>query len=119
MTEFEEKLYNIGKDSFAILDADIPITAYTAIDLSIDNTVLKQLDLAIPEVCQNYVDTVLKEDVAQVAYGGYLEKRNLYISYTSFQNEEEDPRNIHLGMDFWARAGTLVRTPVAGSVYGF
>ncbi|MEX0287859.1 MAG: peptidoglycan DD-metalloendopeptidase family protein, partial [Flavobacteriaceae bacterium] len=54
-----------------------------------------------------------------VAFGGYLERRNLYDSYENFEEDGTDPRNIHLGIDFWTRAGTEVRTPLDGKVHSF
>ena len=119
MTDFEKCLFELSKKPLKILDDKIPVRQYTPIDLSTNNEEITKLDISEPAVCQNYIDKVLKRSGATVAFGGYLEKRNLYKVYNSFQKEEEDPRNRHLGIDFWAPAGTLVRTIIPGKVHSF
>jgi hypothetical protein len=99
-----------------ILDNTIPINDYCKIDLSVTNKDLDAIEIADPIACQEYVSTVLKDNNAQVAYGGYLEKRNLYASDRFLIGNQRD---IHLGMDFWSEAGTVVHTPLAGRVHSF
>ena len=119
MNALEKILVKTSEKPFPILDAAIPGSAYTGIDLSQDNPDLSNLNISKPEVCQLYIDEVLKMNVAEVAFGGYLERRNLYHSYANFEKDRNDPRNIHLGMDFWSRAGTVVRTPLDGKIHSF
>ncbi len=69
------------------------------------------------EACQKYVTYVLNRENSKVAYGGYLEKRNLYGNSERFHGIES--RNIHLGMDFWCDAGTKVLAPLEGIVHSF
>lgn len=102
---------------FPILNYDIP--KYTLIDLSINNKELNNLNINNPTKCQNYIDTVLERTSASVAYGGYLEKRNLYSGNPNFSSTGNAERNIHLGIDFWSRAGTKVMIPVNGKVHSF
>lgn len=100
-----------------ILDSAIPIEEYCTVDLSIKNPELESMEISKADECQQYIATVLKRNGAQVAYGGYLEQRNLYGSSKRFKGEE--PRNIHLGMDFWCVAGTEVLSPLDGRVHSF
>lgn len=102
-----------------VLDPIISMDLYTEVDLSISNTALKDIDISDPFVCQQYIDQVLVENDATVAYGGYLEQRNLYSGNTNFISEQEERRDIHLGMDFWAAAGTRVVAPLKGEVHSF
>lgn len=115
-------LSEILKSSFiatvSILDVSIPIDQYCTLDLSSNNIDLEQLDITNPTICQSYIDSVLQENIAQVAYGGYLEQRNLYSNKSSFSSEEST-RNIHLGIDFWSKAGTKVIVPLKGKVHSF
>jgi murein DD-endopeptidase MepM/ murein hydrolase activator NlpD len=112
-----EKLLAVtGKGPISILD--FPIAKYTPLNLSVSNGKLKHLDLSDPSQCQRYIDIVLGKDGASVAFGGYLEKRALYRNYQNFLREVE-PRNIHLGIDFWAKADSRVLTPVDGIVHSF
>ena len=53
------------------------------------------------------------------AFGGYNEERNLYKSSLIFNDDENEERNIHIGMDLWIKAGTPVLAVVDGEVYGF
>jgi murein DD-endopeptidase MepM/ murein hydrolase activator NlpD len=58
---------------------------------------------------------------AQVAYGGYLEQRNIYKRSTYFNQQvnPNDERNIHLGIDIWAPAGTKVLAAWDGELHSF
>lgn len=119
MTELEKVISSIGNSTIPILDSTIPLSHYTPIDLSVSNSEIRKFNISQPDICQNYIDKILESRSARIAYGGYLEKRNLYQAYGSFQQETEAPRNIHLGVDFWASAGTSVLTPVTGKVHSF
>lgn len=107
-----------NEKSILILDREIQLDQYCNIDLGIENRLIQSFDLTKPESCQRYIDKVLAENKATVAYGGYLEKRNLYADKASFSKLGSD-RNIHLGIDFWARSETPVVTPVTGKVHSF
>ena len=48
--------------------------------------------------------------------GGYLEKRNLYRSTNHFGTGMFQ-RNIHLGVDLWAREGTALYCPIDGVIH--
>lgn len=50
--------------------------------------------------------------------GGYLEERGIYDS-PIFQSGTEEPRKLHLGVDFFAPAGTAVYAPLEGWVHSF
>ena len=83
-----------------ILGGGEAVEKYTRIDLSVDNLELAGVDITNPDACQNYIDLVLDRNDAMVAYGGYLEKRNLYADKADFSGEGQPTRNIHLGIDF-------------------
>ena len=119
MGNLEDQLISISQVPISILDNTIPIHKYTAIDLSVANDELLKIDIPDPYTCKNYIDDILRDNNAQVAYGGYLEKRNLYQNNSNFLEKGETPRNIHLGIDFWTKAGTKVVTPIKGKVHSF
>jgi len=119
MTFFEETLNAISKVPIPILDDSISLSKYTQLDLSVKNVALKKLNMASPIVCQSYIDSVLKRNNAVVAYGGYLEQRGLYSNNSHFNGLGQELRNIHLGVDFWAKAGTKVLAPISGKVHSF
>lgn len=102
-----------------VLDPAIPKQGYVPIDFSWNNPALNGIPLEDPGVCQDYVTGILNENRGAVAYGGYLERRSLYDSHSHFGLPGGSGRNIHLGVDFWAPAGTTVVAPYAGSLHSF
>lgn len=119
MNVFEQILFSYSERTIPILDVTIPISSYTPLDLSVDNVELQKWDIANPTICQSYINLILEENSGQVAYGGYLEHRNLYSEKPNFNAHNEEPRNIHLGVDYWAKAGTEVICPLDGRVHSF
>ena len=112
-----ELLLACSSSTISILDKEIPWIAYTPIDLSEKNKDLESYNIIDPNQCQAYIDVILEQNKAQVAYGGYLEKRTLYSDKMGFSGESA--RNIHLGIDFWTKAGTKVSAPLDGIVHSF
>lgn len=91
------------------------INDYAEVDLS-ENTLANQnIDASNHQQLQNYLNEIQQNAKAKVLYGGYLEKRNLYANSALFNSEAI--RNIHLGVDFWAAAGTGILAPLDGIVY--
>lgn len=119
MNKLETILRGLSATAIPILDAAISINAYTALDLSVTNAALDAYNITNPTACQEYIDSVLKKNHAEVAYGGYLEKRNLYSDKSNFSSNTMALRNIHLGIDYWAKAGTSVLAPIKGKVHSF
>jgi len=112
-------LNGIFQQPLTVLDTAIPRSAYVPIDLSSSNPDLEEIAITDPLQCQVYIHSILERHSAVVAYGGYLEERNLYADKTGFSAQGKPPRNVHLGMDFWAPAGTQVVVPLAGKVHSF
>lgn len=87
-----------------------------ALDFSASN---QDLNAAIygntPRFCE-YVNAQIK---GKIGYGGYLEHRVIYETFENFATEAADYRNIHLGMDFWAAAGTPIFGPLNGEIHSF
>ncbi len=102
-----------------ILDSSIKREDYMLIDLSTTNPDLNEIDITNVNVCQSYIDTILIKNNATVAYGGYLEKRNLYYNNPNFSTMDKNCRNIHLGVDFWTKENTKVLVPLDGEVHSY
>lgn len=117
MKALQEVLRNFSDGTISILDARIPLASYTPLDLSTENSALVAYDVADPTDCQRYINQILNAQAAEVAYGGYLEQRNLYADKANFNGKSI--RNIHLGIDFWSKAGTKVLVPIDGNVHSF
>jgi murein DD-endopeptidase MepM/ murein hydrolase activator NlpD len=113
-------LKNIHTKPLRVLDAAIPNAAYIPIDLSESNSELNTFNFSSSDACQGYIDNFLQKNNKTVAFGGYLEKRNIYKRSTCFNQENKDEeRNIHLGVDLWIAAGTKIVTPLDATLHSF
>ena len=101
-----------------VLDPRIPQAAYKEVDLSVSNS---RLGDALSDVnrCQEFLTAFLRQENGLVAWGGYLEKRDLYRDFVHFNPDAKDAREYHLGIDFWADAGTGVYAPWGGVVHSW
>lgn len=111
--------YLLEQKESKVIDISIAHSEYTPIDLSVSNDELTKIDLKNPSEFESFIQKHLYKKKAKVAFGGYLEERNLYSQSKLFKNDESEERNIHLGIDFWVEAGTAVLAALDGKVYGF
>ncbi len=106
--------------NFSVLIDRNNATKFVPIDLSVNNLDLVNASLSTPEGCDSFIKTYLQSNNADVAYGGYLEVRDLYDRSSYFQSSSKNKkRNIHLGIDFWCKAATSVCTILDGKVHSF
>lgn len=113
-------LSTISEEPLKVIDASISIAEYISVDLSVSNEGLKSIDITSAKDFEDYINAYLKRNNAKVAYGGYLEKRNIYNRSKTFnQSIAETDRNIHLGVDLWCDAGTKVLAVLDGEVHSF
>lgn len=88
------------------------------LDLSVGSTELGGLDTDDVEAFTRRIANYLGRNGWKMAVGRYLEPRSFYLS-PAFGGREGDPRErrtIHLGLDLFAPAGTLVYAPLDGRV---
>lgn len=119
MNNFAKFLNSISKKTLFVLDESIPLSEYTSIDISKDNTGLNNFDTFSSKAWENFINNYLKEKNAKAAFGGYLEERNLYDRSNYFNSENKDARNIHLGIDFWVKKNTKVLAVLDGKIHSF
>ncbi|MFT5822133.1 MAG: murein DD-endopeptidase MepM/ murein hydrolase activator NlpD [Crocinitomix sp.] len=112
---------SLNKQDLSVLDKSISKRHYVPIDLSTDNGALLTIKTEDSSEFGLYIDQFLEEKAAKVCYGGYLEQRNIYQRSAYFKpvKDAAKERNIHLGLDFWAKAGTAVIAPFNGKVHSF
>ncbi|WP_018620188.1 peptidoglycan DD-metalloendopeptidase family protein [Spirosoma luteum] len=101
-----------------LLPFDFQKDPYLFLDFSAGNPDLATLNLTDTAVFTEYVFGQLKTAGAKMGVGGYNEHRTIYRRSKHF-NSDEAPRQIHLGIDFWAEAGTPVFAPLEGVVHSF
>lgn len=118
MNLLSKQLETLNIGSLLLFDSSIDSFAYCPIDLSTANIELNNYNIQNPTECQSYITSVLSKNNAKVAFGGYLEKRNIYGDKASFTSDK-NPRNIHLGIDFWTLAGTKVIALLDGTIHSF
>ena len=116
---FTKFLNSISSDGLSVLDASIPKSKYISIDLSESNKTLNTVDVSSSSKLGVFVNKYIKKHDALVAYGGYLEVRNIYKRSHHFNSQSEQERNIHLGIDLWCDAETRIYAPLDGLVYRF
>lgn len=108
-----------SQSNIKVIDGNIDYQDYVAFDLSAKRT--NQLDLNITDAHQfeEFVEKHLADNKAKVAFGGYLEERNLYKRSENFNNTDTAERNIHIGLDLWIKAGTSVLSALDGKIHSF
>jgi murein DD-endopeptidase MepM/ murein hydrolase activator NlpD len=90
---------------------------YVEIDLSVNNNELPDVENAAG--FEDFINRYLGTRNAAVAFGGYNEQRNLYKRSEIFNDEDYEERNIHIGVDFWTKAGTPVLAAFDGKIHSF
>ncbi|NMH86378.1 peptidoglycan DD-metalloendopeptidase family protein [Flavivirga algicola] len=118
-SDFSKFLNNISSKPLQVLDASIPNSKYIPLDLSESNEELNSIDVSSSSKLDTFINNHIKKYHAFVAYGGYLEVRNIYKRSSHFNKQAEDGRNIHLGVDLWCPANTLIYTPLDATVHSF
>ena len=113
-----EKIF-LQLENSTVIESSIPYSKYTPLDLSISNQELSQIDMSNSTAVEIFIENHLQKSNAKVAFGGYNEERNLYKSSLIFNDDENEERNIHIGMDLWIKAGTPVLAALDGEVFGF
>jgi murein DD-endopeptidase MepM/ murein hydrolase activator NlpD len=86
------------------------------LNLSADNPDLKYIDSQ--DKLGKYILQRIRQEHALYAIGGYAENRKIYSQFEHFDSEG-GKRNIHLGVDFWAPAGTPIFCPIDARVHSF
>jgi murein DD-endopeptidase MepM/ murein hydrolase activator NlpD len=94
------------------------IADYKKVDLSKSHLEKIKVNILDNTSLSNYLESLIKDENGHILYGGYLEERALYNDKSHFQSGNKQ-RNIHLGIDFWAKEGTLVVAPLDGIVHSF
>jgi len=100
-----------------LLDPQYTLADYFPIDLSIKNSFWDKNDVSDIITFENYLEEKRSENDKFVAHGGYKEQRALYRRSARFQ--EGAVRDVHMGMDLWAPAGTTVHAIMDGKIHSF
>ena len=103
-----------------VVASHIDFDKYISIDLSDQNAELKKIKLNSSESLSDYINNYLKIHSKKIAFGGYLEKREIYNRSSHFNTQNtKNQRNIHLGIDLWCEANTAVLAALNGVIHSF
>ena len=98
------------------------------LDFTENNTDLTDAILSDTKKFSGYIRDKLLAANAKYGIGGYAEHRTIYRRSELFdktekteglQNQEEEPRRFHLGIDIWGKIFTPVMAPMDGMVHSF
>jgi murein DD-endopeptidase MepM/ murein hydrolase activator NlpD len=113
-------LKNYSKHPLIVIDATISLDEYVSIDISKSNLELENFDVSSSKEWTHYIEKYLNKYNAKVAFGGYLETRDIYTRSTYFNSQNTDiQRNIHLGVDLWCPVNTNVLSVLGGKIHSF
>jgi len=102
----------------SVLNSSFSKDDYVKLDLSSNNIDLRTFDLSSSEILDDYITGYRIKNKAKIAYGGYLEKRNIYNRSSHFKPENKNnERNIHLGLDLWLETESPIFAPLDGIVH--
>jgi hypothetical protein len=96
-----------GKDRLYHLD-------FTAGNKELDKTIITDTTKF-----DQWITKKLHENNCIYGIGGYMEHRTIYTGIPLFDNGNDEPRFLHLGVDIWALADTPVYSPLKGKVHSF
>ncbi|OAD40767.1 peptidoglycan DD-metalloendopeptidase family protein [Polaribacter atrinae] len=117
---FNQFLSQISEEPIAVIDASISFDKYFPIVISSKNKDLLHFDISSSIEWETYLASFLTNNKAEVAFGGYLEKRNIYDRSDYFKKlSENEKRNIHLGVDLWCDENTKVLAALDGKIHSF
>lgn len=108
-----------GKSIFPIMGVELNPGNTISLDFSPQNPALYEVDFTNTNAFDRYVFGQLQTAGKQYGIGGYMEHRAIYQRSEVFGTNLEDFRNIHLGVDIWAEAGTAVFAPLEGKIFSF
>lgn len=105
-------------EDIKVIDHTIPYSLYTPLDLSVSSEV-NRLNLTKASEFESYINNLLLKNKAKVAFGGYNEIRALYKRSTVFNDQINEERNIHIGLDLWIESGSPVLAALDGIIHSF
>ncbi len=89
-------------------------------DFTEANTDLSETIISDTGLFSAYVTAQLQKAGARYGIGGYAEHRTVYSRSRVFDDASGgEPRRLHLGIDIWGDAGTVVYAPLDGIVHSF
>ena len=105
--------------STKVINTEIDYSSYIPLDLSVNNQDIFERDIESAQDFEIFISDFLNKNNGKVAYGGYIETRNIYKRSIIFKNDTIPERNIHIGLDLWINAGSAVLAALDGKLHSF
>lgn len=105
--------------SAKVIAKEIDYQDYVALDLSKETTEKFTTPLQTAADYATYIQNYLQQHNAKIAYGGYLEERNLYQRSSVFNSALQEERNIHIGLDLWINEEATIYAALDGKIHSF
>lgn len=102
-----------------VIAPEIEYSEYVALDLSTSNSELHHHNLNTARDYEIFIQNHLDKNNAKIAFGGYLERRNLYKRSSVFKNETTNERDIHIGLDLWINKQAAIFAALDGTIHSF
>ncbi|MFW0714942.1 peptidoglycan DD-metalloendopeptidase family protein [Pedobacter sp. N23S346] len=118
MKTFEQAIHTNAASIKKIIDFDENTDHLLPLDFTARNSELMDETLADTDLFSNWVNEKLLKHNARYGIGGYNEHRTIYTRSVHFDTEEE-PRRLHLGVDIWGPAGTVIYNFYDATVHSF
>lgn len=104
-------------ESSKVIAPNIPYSEYVPLDLSVSNEKVCSSKLESAKDYEVFIQKYLDKNKGKIAFGGYIEKRNLYKRSSVFNDENSDERNIHIGLDLWINNSASVHAALNGTIH--
>jgi murein DD-endopeptidase MepM/ murein hydrolase activator NlpD len=101
-----------------VVDFDPEADRLCHLDFTKANTELNAEVVGDTARFSSWVSKKLTESHCRYGAGGYMEHRTIYARSEHF-NTDNEPRRLHLGVDIWGEAGTVVYAPLSGHIHSF
>lgn len=115
----ENILFRNQSQFHPVVNFDASSQKIASFDLTERNTDLLFIDLTNTGAFSKYVDEKRRLEHAVYLIGGYDELRTMYTRSDLFNDSQDEPRRLHLGIDIWGDAGTEIFVPLGGVVHSF
>ena len=102
-----------------VIAPEIDYSKYVPLNLSVTNPELSQHRLETAQDYEIFIQKHLDKNHGKIAFGGYIETRNLYQRSTVFKNTNSDERNIHIGLDLWINESASIHAALDGKIHSF
>ena len=118
MQSFEDYFNSKEVKIFPVVEFDRTLDTLYSCDFTESNLELTDELLSDTSLFANWVNQKLSKSKCRYGIGGYNEHRSLYKRSNHF-NTTDEPRRLHLGVDIWGPAGTLIYAPLDATIHSY